>query len=772
MDDDNGSNAGSAYVFERNQGGADNWGQVAKLTASDGAANDLFGWPVAISGNTVLVGSSNSDSGSGLLSGSAYVFARNQGGADNWGQVAKLTASDGDAYDYFGISVALDDDTLIIGASGDDDNGDGSGSVYIFARSQDGGNEWLQESKPIASDGAASDYFGRSVAVSGDILVVGANYDDDNGSASGSAYVFARNQGGTNNWGQVAKLTASDGAASDWFGISVAISGDTIVVGAYGDDDKGSWSGSAYVFARNQGGADNWGQVTKLTASDGAANDHFGLSVSVSGSTLVVGARFDDDNGTNSGSAYVFVCNQGGIDNWGQLTKLTAGDAAADDHFGRAVSISGDTVVVGADGDDDNGDSSGSAYVFARNQGGADNWGQVAKLTASDGALHDVFGASVSISSDTVVVGAGGDDDNGDSSGSAYVFARNQGGIDNWGQVAKLTANDGASDDSFGTSVSISSDTVVVGADADDDYTGSAYVFVRNQGGADNWGQVAKLTASDGTEGDVFGHSVSISDDTVLAGAYGDNASAGSAYVYRWTYLPPPDLSIAKTVTPVSAAPGDTITYTITFSNAGQGTATGVVITDSIPVSVTNTSVISSGVTITQTAPGYVWDVADLALGMGGIITITGVLSNPLPAGVLTNTATITTTTAVEDDLTNNSSTAGITVTAINNPPVTDAGPNQSVDPGSTVTLDGSASFDPDGNEPLTYLWVQTGGPTVTLSDATVAMPTFTAPSSPTVLTFSLTATDSLGLADPTPDEVVVTVTQIAFQIYLPLVIR
>jgi len=162
-------------------------------------------------------------------------------------------------------------------------------------------------------------------------------------------------KGGANNWGQVAKPTAIGIATFSQFGISVSISGDTITVGANQDDDAGSGSGSAFVFDRNQGGANNWGQVAKLTASDAAAGDFFGTSVSIFGDTITVGATRDNDAGTSSGSAYVFDRNQGGANNWGQVAKLTASDAAANDFFGKSVSISGDTITVG---------SSGSAYVF------------------------------------------------------------------------------------------------------------------------------------------------------------------------------------------------------------------------------------------------------------------------------------------------------------------------------------------------------------------------------------------------------------------------
>jgi hypothetical protein len=298
----------------------------------------------------------------------------------------------------------------------------------------------VQSAKLTADDAAAGDRFGVSVSISGDLALVGANYDDDGGSDSGAAYIFARDQGGVDNWGQVKKLIAGDAAAGDFFGVSVSISGDLAVVGANYDDDGGSSSGSAYIFARNQGGTDNWGQVAKLIADDSAANEEFGYSVSISGGLALVGAWGDDDGSSDLGAAYIFAQDQGGADNWGQVAKLTAGDAAAGDYFGVSVSISGDLAVVGAHGDDDGGGNSGSAYIFARDQGGTDNWGQVRKITAGDAAAGDFFGVSVSISGDLAVVGAYGDGDGGGYSGSAYSFARDQGGTDNWGQVRKLIA--------------------------------------------------------------------------------------------------------------------------------------------------------------------------------------------------------------------------------------------------------------------------------------------------------------------------------------------
>jgi len=322
-------------------------------------------------------------------------------------EVAKLLADDGEADDLFGYSASIDGDTAVFGAIWDDDNGPNSGSAYVFTRS---GGAWTQQAKLLAGDGAGEDYFGFSISLSSDTAVIGAYANDDNGSGSGSAYVFTQSGGA---WTQQAKLLASDGAADDQFGQSVSLSGDTAVIGAWQDDDNGNESGSAYVFTRSDG---VWTQQTKLLPSIGAADDLFGISVSLSGDTAVIGAVWDDDNGSDSGSAYVFTRSGG---EWTQQAKLLASDGSADDWFGHHVSLSGGSVVIGANWDDDNGSKSGSAYVYTRSGG---VWTQRAKLLASDGAADDSFGFSLSLSGDTAVIGADRRDDNGTDSGSVYVY--------------------------------------------------------------------------------------------------------------------------------------------------------------------------------------------------------------------------------------------------------------------------------------------------------------------------------------------------------------
>ncbi|MCK4872138.1 MAG: FG-GAP repeat protein [Phycisphaerales bacterium] len=381
--------AAAASVLSTTAAHADFGDQLFKLLADDGAGGDYFGFSVAISGTTAIVGAlyDNSDD-----SGSAYLFDSTTGQ-----QLFRLLPSDGAASDWFGHSVAISGATAIIGVYRDDDNGDASGSAYLFDTTTG-----QQIAKLLPSDGAGGDGLGVSVAISGTTAIVGAYHDDDNGGASGSAYLFDTATGQ-----QIAKLLPSDGAQIDLFGYSVAISGATAIVGAYQDDDNGNESGSAYLFDTTTGQ-----QIAKLLPSDGAAGDWFGRSVAISGATAIVGAAFDDDNGDDSGSAYVFDTATGQ-----QLFKLLPSDGAELDVFGLSVAISGATAIVGAYEDDDNGGASGSAYIFDTATGQ-----QIAKLLPDDGAAGDRFGDSVAISGATAIVGADWNDDNGYESGSAYLF--------------------------------------------------------------------------------------------------------------------------------------------------------------------------------------------------------------------------------------------------------------------------------------------------------------------------------------------------------------
>jgi hypothetical protein len=458
--------------------------QQAYLKASNSGNNDEFGQAVAVSGDTVVVGADledssatgvNGDQGNGAFqSGAAYVFVRNGAG---WSQQAYLKASNTDAGDFFGGAIAISGDTVVVGAIGErsnatgvngdetDDSLPGAGAAYVFVRS---GSDWSQEAYLKASNTGQGDSFGYAVAVDGDRVVVGAYWEDSNGTGvdgnqsdnsaihAGAAYVFARS--GTT-WSQSAYLKAASSDMNDLFGQSVGVSGSTVVIGVPGEssiatgvngdptDNSAQGTGATYVFFDN---GTTWTQQAYLKASNSEQFDHFGRSVSASGETVLVGAYLEDssasgvngdetDNSLSSaGAAYVFTRTGS---TWSQQAYLKASNPGLTDFFGFAVSVSGDAAVVGAfqedssatgvDGDqgDGTGDS-GAAYVFTRS---GTTWSQAAYLKASNTGFSDEFGGSVGIDGDTVVAGAreedsGSDGVNGDQGdgglelGACYVF--------------------------------------------------------------------------------------------------------------------------------------------------------------------------------------------------------------------------------------------------------------------------------------------------------------------------------------------------------------
>ncbi len=443
----------SAMVLSAAPVQADLGDQFAKLLADDGEFDDRFGWSVASSGATAIVGAIGDDD-NGFQSGSAYLF-----GTITGVQIAKLLADDGAASDFFGISVGIDGTTAIVGTS------TWVGSAYLFDT-----NTGQQLFKLLPDDDQVL-FFGGSVAISGATAIVGAIGGNDNGQESGSAYLFDTTTGQ-----QLFKLLPDDGAEVDQFGGSVAISGTTAIVGAANDDDAcpgdvNCNSGSAYLFDTTTGQ-----QIAKLVADDGAADDRFGFSVAISGTPgkeiAIVGAVGDDDNGNFSGSAYLFDISD--PTNPRQIAKLLANDGAAQDIFGHSVAISGETVIVGAFGDDDNGIRSGSAYLFDTTTGD-----QIVKLLPDDGAASDEFGRSVAISGspgeEVAIAGAYFDNENGGASGSAYLFDAgapgncpwdvNSDGVVNHHDIVEVVHNLGMCDDPDNCPWDVNGDGIVNGRD-------------------------------------------------------------------------------------------------------------------------------------------------------------------------------------------------------------------------------------------------------------------------------------------------------------------
>ncbi|MEM7207537.1 MAG: chitobiase/beta-hexosaminidase C-terminal domain-containing protein [Pseudomonadota bacterium] len=422
-------------------------------------------------------------------------------------QSAYLKSSDADAHDWFGFSVAVDGDTALVGALGDDSGGlsgednsvSNSGAVYVFTHSD---GVWSQQALLKADNAETNDNFGRSVALDGDTAVIGALGEDGNGVSgednsvpnSGAVYVFTRSDGA---WSQQAYLKADNADSDDHFGSSVAIDGDTVAVGAVFESGNGSGeadnsaprAGAAYIFTRTDG---TWSQQAYLKADNPDSSDFFGLSVALDGDSALIGALLEDSDGSdgadnsapNAGAAYVFTRSSGV---WSQQAYLKADNTDSDDHFGSSVAIEGDTAVIGAAGEAGNGSSAtdnsaagaGAAYVFTRSEG---VWSQQAYLKADNADASDFFGISVALDGDTTVIGAAGEASDGSDgsgatdnsvpdTGAAYVFTRSDGA---WHQLGYLKSNTADAADALGASVALDDQTVLLGAYQEDGNGGSA----------------------------------------------------------------------------------------------------------------------------------------------------------------------------------------------------------------------------------------------------------------------------------------------------------
>ncbi len=636
------NDAGSAYIFNRS---GTTWTQQQKITASDKQVRDYFGSSVSISEDYAIVGAYGEDPSNLSNAGSAYIFNRS---GTTWTQQQKINTADAQADDWFGWSVSIDGDYAVVGAFQEDlSNHSNAGSAYIFNRSA---TTWTQQQKinasgpntcsfgitvidaedpttitcpanitvnndvgscsytvvgtvwdaPFTTDncagGTITNDFNNTNSLDGAIFPLGSttviwiatdaagntsmcgftvtvNYIGDLNTTCPSELVVVENDpeqcnaavdynslvgvhcdshGNPVPWTTISGSASGDKipvgdtltviiqsllgntSAEDYFGYSVSISGDYAIVSAFREDLSGTTNaGSAYIFKRS---GTTWTQQQKINASDAQADDQFGHSVSISGDYAIVGAPYEDPSGTiNAGSAYIFKRNG---TSWIQQQKINASDAQVFDWFGCSVSISGDYAIVGAYHEHpSNINYAGSAYIFKRS---GMTWTQQQKITASDAQTHDFFGYSVSISGDYAIVGAYWEDPSDSTdAGSAYIFNRS-GTPSVWTEQQKINASDAQSGDRFGHSVSISGDYAIVGAywedPSDSTDAGSAYIFNRS-GTPSVWTEQQKINASDAQAEDYFGHSVSISGDYAIVGAYYEHPStlhyAGSAYIFN-----------------------------------------------------------------------------------------------------------------------------------------------------------------------------------------------------------------------------------------------
>ncbi len=384
-------------------------------TAGNGAEGDFFGNSVAISGDYAIVGAFYKSARNATHRGAAYVFSRTPVAnmSVGWAEQQELVASDAAAEDQFGYSIALSGDYAIVGAYFKTINGNaGQGAAYIFARNITT-NTWTQQARLTASDGAASDVFGYKVAIVGDVAMVSARGKKvGNNAQQGAVYVFTRT--GTT-WAQQQKLVASDGAANDSFGSSLDISGNYAIIGAYGKDivvlENGLLTthtdqGAAYIF-KQTGTPATWSQQQRISASDGAAQNYFGVSASIAGNYAVVGVLSKNTGFGTKGAAYVF---KQGVDSsqptsWGEQTVLSSYYANANDYFGISVSFSGDYILVGSSQLTVNGNANqGGAYLYKRDPGNEGAW-PLDRLITDLSPAGTGNGGAVNINNGTYIIG-------------------------------------------------------------------------------------------------------------------------------------------------------------------------------------------------------------------------------------------------------------------------------------------------------------------------------------------------------------------------------
>jgi hypothetical protein len=541
---------GAVYIFELQTGA---WEQTDKLIANDASVFSGFGNTVSLENDRILIGAYTTRLNGNSNVGAAYIFDLVAG---VWTQSAKLFDSAGVTSDYFGWSASLSNNTVLIGVTGDDDIASDSGAVYVYDLS---GGIWTETIKLTAPDSIINSRFGTSLKLDGNSAIIASRQSSDlPGEFSVSSYIYELSAGvwslsekllksSTNTssggyavdlegnkaivssgdglyvfdkiagfWSETNFLVSADNESGDSFGVSIGLSNNTIIVGAFRDDDYGYNSGSVYVFTESMGA---FSQSAKLKGDTGGQHNSFGNSVSVSGNRAIVGVQTDGANGWNYGAAYIFDLKAGV---WVQTARLTASDGVALHFYGGAVDIDGDRAIVGAANDDQVASDAGAVYIYDRVSDGV--WNE-SKIVTTDGTNSDRFGFSLSLDGDKLIAGAYNDDENGIRAGSAYIFERLNGV---WTQVEKLLPSDVVSNDNFGSAVRIEDDVAIVGANRQqvNGFTngGSVYVFGYS---SNSWAQTQKLNAAITFNTLLFGQDIDIEGNRMLIG------SNSGAYVFE-----------------------------------------------------------------------------------------------------------------------------------------------------------------------------------------------------------------------------------------------
>lgn len=594
---------GQAYVYKKALGGWNSSNEVAILQQRVRPLDTiptqtiLFGLSVNIVGDNILVGGYDFFADYNI-SGFAYVFTKPNIGWQDTTETARLTTINNKTFNYFGATTGIYGDHILVGASHyglQELSTSQLGAVYSYKVPTTG---WVDTTEsalhpnPIRLQ-AYNNKFGNAVDIDGNYAVISAS-----GFSNNRGRVSLYHYNGTS-WTLQAYLLSSDSTSS--FGHSVSISGDYIAVGAPLSKVNNIQQGAVYLYQKPTSGWSNTTETAKLIASDGAFSDNFGVSVSIFGDELVVGAHRKDDLGMESGAAYIFIKPSTGWTNGVETAKLLASDASARKNFGAAVDIDGSQIVISAPSTSGFGTSSstGSVYVFAKPTTGWMTMNETAKLGPSDGILDGYFGVSISLSGDHIAIGAKRDNQNGVNAGAVYLFNKPTSGWINSTEDAKLSPSDGATNDNFGQSIAMSENKVIVGAPWTDDLglnSGSIYTFIKSNTAWISATEDTKTFATDGLSNDNFGIAIALSEDYMLVGASNKSEvdfGAGAAYLFK---------SCPITIIDTSIASGSSILVgTHTYTNTGTYRDTFPT-QDCDSIVVTNLTV---GLSIQQTSEEY-----------------------------------------------------------------------------------------------------------------------------------------------------------------------
>jgi uncharacterized repeat protein (TIGR01451 family) len=611
---------GSASVFVRS--GA-TWIHEQTVTTPGNVVN-RFGQTVIVSGDRLYVAAPDEGTVPGNSVGVVHAFARSGG---VWSEGPPILASDGQDGDLFGSALALAADTLLVGAPWVDTSPaiQNAGAAYVFV---DSGGAWTQQAKLVSLDAQVgdADEFGNAVAISGDTIAVGAHLDDTPaGHRAGSVYVFTRMAGG---WPLQQKLTAPE-AAGDFrfFGMAVAIDVDTLLVAMSGPLSQPSM---VFVFTRTGG---VWSHAQTLMGSDSQAGDGFGQSLFVSGDLAVIGAYSQvGPAGFDQGAAFVFE-RVGGT--WTERQKLVGSSPGETDYFGLSVSASGDSIAIGAPyATTPAGDKAGAAYVFTRT--GA-TWTEQQRIVASDGIENAQFGWGVSISGDTVAIGARFDGSATEPfRGSVYAFERSG---STWAQTQKVIASNHAPNEYFGWFVDLTPDLLQVNSPGSQ----SGYVFGRV---GSTWIERQILTGSIAQPAEGFIGGPKSGGALVFGSPLADtsaSADAGRAYVFR---MVPTDLSVTLTDGQATAVAGTPVTYTAVATNHGPGESLSAHVTSALPPELAGaawTCTASPGSACGASGTGGLDDRASLLVNGTAMYTLTATVPPAAATGTLTRSAAVAT---------------------------------------------------------------------------------------------------------------------------------